>query len=171
MNKLIKLTKNNRYGIIKDNDLKSELSKKKFGFKKDLDFYLDLFEIYYLFNKKKIKIKNYNNKSLSKKELLKICNTKIKDFEDKYIVFCDFRDQGKIVKDGTSFGFDFRVYNNTQKHSHTIYVVDVRKSGKDTINKIIKSERLANTINTKYILAIVNLEKKIIKLKIEREKE
>ncbi len=151
----------NNFCKIENNNLKSQLVKKNIGFKKDLDYFIDLYETYYLFLKKKITVKNKN-----KKQLKEYCSKKIKDFETKYLVYENFRDLGHIIKDGTTFGFDFRVYKN--KNSHTDYVVDVKKSHKDSLQKVIKSERLATTINAKYALCVVTLEKKIIKLKIEK---
>jgi tRNA-intron lyase len=154
----------NNHCKIENNNLKSQLAKKEFGFKKGLDYFIDLYEAYYLLNKKKIKIKD--TKEINNQELLEICKKKIKDFETKYLVYEDFRNLGKIIKDGTTFGFDFRVYE--KKNNHTDYVVDVKKTEKDSLKNFIKSERLATTINTKYVLCIVTLEKKIIKIKIEK---
>jgi len=151
---------------IENNNLRSQLVKKGIGFKKDLDYFIDFYEAYYLFCKHKIEIKDNLGKKLNKKQILDVCKKKIKDFENKYLVYEDFKDLGYIIKDGTTFGFDFRVY--TKKDSHTDYVVDVKKSHKDNIPNIIKSERLATTINAKYVLCIVTLEKKIIKIKIEK---
>jgi tRNA-intron endonuclease, archaea type len=148
------------------NNLKSILIKKGFGEKKEDYLILDFFESFYLFENKKINI-IYNNEILKKEDILK--KIKIKNFQDKFLVYKDFREKGYILKDGSSFGFDFRVYENkSKKHEHTKYVLDVKKTHKDEMSKIIKSERLANTINAKYILAIIDLDKKITKLKIER---
>jgi len=155
----------NRF-LIKDNNLKSQLTQKGFGYKKDLNFYINLFEGLYLLENKKIKA----NISLNK--LKEICLKEIDNFEKKYLVFKDFVESGHIVKDGIIFGFDFRVYkkNKNNEHTHTEYVVDVKESHKpkEDLIKLLKSERLANTINTKYIIAIVDKEEKIIKIKIER---
>jgi len=153
---------------IENNVLKSQLTQKAYGFKENNILKLDLFETKYLFDKKKIKLKE-NNKIVTKKRLEEICN-KINKFSEKYIVFKDFRDKGKIIKDGSKFGFDFRVYENKNYkiHEHTKYVVDVRRTHKDSFSNIIKSERLANNIKAKYILAIVDQENKITKIKIER---
>lgn len=155
----------NNYCKIENNNLKSQLAKKGIGFKKDLDYFIDLYESFYLFSKNKINIKK-DNKQLSEKELLEICNNKIKDFDTKYLVYEEFRNEGKIIKDGATFGFDFRVYNN--KGNHTDFVIDVKKTHKDSITNVIKSERLATTINAKYVMCIVTLEKKIHKIKIEK---
>ncbi|MDD3178027.1 MAG: tRNA-intron lyase [Candidatus ainarchaeum sp.] len=157
----------NNFCEIKNNNLKSQLIQKNYGIKEDnLILKLDLFETMYLFEKNKIKIKNISNIS----ELEKYCLKKIKNFKDKYLVFKDFRNNGYIIKDGLKFGFDFKIYENekSKKHNHTKYVVDVKRSHKDQMSKIIKSERLANSIKTKYIVAIIDLENKITKIKIER---
>lgn len=154
----------NNFCKVENNNLKSELVKKGFGFKKGLDYFIDLYEAYYLYCKKKIKIKD--KKEINKKDIIDICKKKIKDFETKYLVYEDFRNLGKIIKDGSTFGFDFRVYE--KKENHTDYVIDVKNIQKENITNLIKSERLATTINAKYVLCIITLEKKIIKLKIEK---
>ncbi|MCK9293011.1 MAG: tRNA-intron lyase [archaeon] len=161
MNSLIKINKN--FCEIRNNKLKSQLVSKGFGFNDNGVLKLDLFETFYLVENNKIKLE------LSKKDLQKICEKEIKDFNDKYLVFKDFRDKGYIIKDGAIFGFDFRIYEKSdKKHTHTKYVVDIKRTYKDTIIKVIKSERLANSINAKYILAIIDAENKIIKIKLER---
>ena len=158
----------NNFCEIKNNTLKSQLIQKNYGFKDENTNFLklDLFETMYLFEKKKLKLEDIKNID----ELRTYCNKKIKSFEDKYIVFKDYRNNGYIIKDGLKFGCDFRIYENknSQKHEHTKYVVDVKRSHKDTMNKIIKSERLANSVKTKYVLAILDLENKITKIKIEK---
>jgi len=161
---------NNTHCLVKDNNTKSKLIQKGYGFLKEKKLLLDLFESNYLLEKKKINIIDLKNKKITRERLLDYSKKEIKDFKDKYIVFKDFREKGYIIKDGAIFGFDFRIYenNNLTEHTHTKYVVDVLRSQKDTINKLIKSERLANNIKTTYILAILDMEDKIIKLKIER---
>ncbi len=161
----------NRTGIVSENNLKSQLIQKGFGTLSNKELALDLFELYYLFETKKIKVIDLKKKLISEKSLKEHINKKIKEFEDKYLVYKSFKDKSYIVKDGAIFGFDFRVYEGSTtkiEHTHTKYVVDVKRSHKETVNEIIKSERLANSIHTTYILAIVDQENKIIKIKIER---
>lgn len=158
----------NKMCKIKENTLKSQLIKKKFGEKKDGFLYIDFFESYYLFERKKIKIYK-EEKELSLLEFKKIVKRNIKNFENKYLVYKDFKNKGYLLKDGGIFGFDFRVYKeNTKKHEHTLFVLDVLETHKDTMSRIIKSERLANSINAGYFVAIVDLDEKVLKLKIER---
>lgn len=157
----------NNYCKVYKNNLKSILIKKGFGEKNQEYLTLDLFESFYLFETKKINV-IFNNKILKKEEFLKKINKYIKNFEDKFLVYKDFKEKGYILKDGSSFGFDFRVYEKSKTHQHTKFVVDVKRTHKDEMSKVIKSERLANTINAKYILAIIDLDKKITKIKIER---
>jgi len=160
----------NREGIVNENTLKSQLVQKGFGNLNNKELSLDLFELYYLFETKKIKVIDLKKKEVNEKKLKEHVKTKIKEFEDKYLVYKGFKEKGYIIKDGAIFGFDFRIYdgNTKNEHTHTKYVVDVKRSHKETINEIIKSERLANSIHTTYILAIIDQEKKIIKIKIER---
>jgi tRNA-intron endonuclease, archaea type len=157
-------------GLVKDNNLKSQLTQKGFGFRKGLETYLDLFECFYFLEKKKIIIVDKNSKNITTKELKKICNKEISDFSEKYIVFKEFTEKGYVAKDGNIFGFDFRVYKKSKagEHTHTEMVVDVFKNTKIATREIIKSERLATTINAKFVMAIVDKEEKIQLIKIEK---
>lgn len=157
-------------GLVKDNNLKSQLTQKGFGFRKGLEIYLDLFECLYFLEKKKITIADENKKAISQKELEKKCNKEISDFSEKYLVFKELMNKGYVVKDGNIFGFDFRVYKKSKagEHTHTEMVVDVFKNTKIYTKQIIKSERLATTINAKFVIALVDKEEKIQFLKIEK---
>jgi len=158
-----------RSGIIKDNNLKSQLVQKGFGFRKGTETCLDLFECLYFLENKKIKVVDKNNKVIAKDRLEKICKKEIANFINKYLVFKEFINKGFIVKEGNTFGFDFRIYRKSKvgEHTHTEMVVDVLKNKIDN-NQLIKSERLATTIHAKFVLAIVDKEEKIKLLKIER---
>ncbi|NCP72496.1 tRNA-intron lyase [archaeon] len=154
--------------IVTSNNLKSRLIEKGFGTKKEDLLILDLFESYFLLETKKIKITK-DEKEITITQLKEHIKKYIKEFTDKYLVYKDFREKGFIVKDGAIFGFDFRVYEgNSKTHQHTKYVVDVKKTHKDEMTKVIKSERLANSIKTKYVIAIIDQEDKITKIKLER---
>ncbi|MFA5745275.1 MAG: tRNA-intron lyase [archaeon] len=166
----MKVILENYCGLIKDNNLKSKFTQKGFGFKKENNLYIDLFECLYFLEKKKISIVDKNNKIIAKEKLENICEKEITDFKNKFLVFKDFTENGYIVKDGTIFGFDFRIYKKSKsgEHTHTEIVVDVIKTHKTNAITLLKSERLATTIHTKYILAIVDKDQKIHKLKIEK---
>ncbi|MDD4049509.1 MAG: tRNA-intron lyase [Candidatus ainarchaeum sp.] len=154
--------------IVTSNNLKSKLIQKGFGTKKEDLLILDLFESYFLLETKKIKITK-DEKEITADEFRGYVKKYIKEFTDKYLVYKDFREKGFIVKDGAIFGFDFRVYEgNSKTHQHTKYVVDVKRTHKDEMTKVIKSERLANSIKTKYVIAIIDQEDKITKIKLER---
>ncbi len=154
--------------IVTSNNLKSKLIQKGFGTKKEEVLLLDLFESYFLLETKKIKITK-DEKEITADEFRGYVKKYIKEFTDKYLVYKDFREKGFIVKDGAIFGFDFRVYEgNSKTHQHTKYVVDVKRTHKDEMTKVIKSERLANSIKTKYVIAIIDQEDKITKIKLER---
>jgi tRNA-intron endonuclease len=161
------ILKNNNCKVI-ENNLKSRLISKGYGIKKDEYLELNLFESMYLFEKNKMNI-ILNKKQLTKDKIEAYINKHIKNFKDKYIVYKDFKENGYIIKDGATFGFDFRIYEgNSKVHEHTKYVVDVKRTHKDEMTKIIKSERLASSIKTKYIIAIIDLENKVTKIKLER---
>lgn len=154
---------------VKSNNKKSQLIEKGFGHKTDTSYFLDFFESYYLLSKKKIKIYK-DDLEINLDQFQKIASKNIKNFFEKQLVYNYLIEKGFIVKDGSYFGFDFRIYNKVKKHEHTEYLLDVKLThdNKTEIQKIIKDERLANSINAKYLLGIVNKENKINIIKIER---
>lgn len=156
--------------LVKDNNLKSQLVQKGFGFRKNNNLYIDLFECFYFLEKKKIALLDKNNKAITLEKLEKLCKKEIKDFKEKILVFKELTNKGLIVKDGNIFGFDFRVYKKSKlgEHTHTEMVVDILKASSITTKQIIKSERLATTINARFVLAIVDKEEKIKLIKIEK---
>lgn len=157
-------------GLVKDNNLKSQMIQKGFGFKKANNLYLDLFECFYFLEKKKIILLDNKNKKITFENLEKIGEKEIKGFKEKLLVFKELIEKGYVAKDGSIFGFDFRVYKKSKagEHTHTEMVIDVLKSNTITKTELIKSERLATTINAKFVLAIVDKEEKIKLLKIEK---
>src|SRR5574340_1024900 len=70
---------------------------------------LDLIEGYYLQEKSKLKIYQ-SKKPVTQKELGDICRREYHNFDNKYIVYNDFRDKGYIVNPGIKVGCDFAVY-------------------------------------------------------------
>ncbi len=154
---------------VKSNNLKSQLNQKGFGHKINNNYYLDFFETSYLLSKKKINIYK-DHKKINLDEFNEIVNKKIKNFFEKQLIYDFFTEKGFIVKDGSYFGFDFRIYNKTKKHEHTEYVLDLKLThdNKTELQKIIKDERLANSINANYLIGIINKENKINIIKIER---
>lgn len=117
---------------------------------------LDLIEGYYLLEKKKIAIYQMKKKVTTKK-LLEICRNEYHDFDEKYLVYKNFREKGYIVNPGIKFGCDFAVYQRGPGIDHAPYLVQVfNKKDPITTTGVVLAGRLATTVRKQFILAISN---------------
>lgn len=138
------------------NSHSQRLFSKGFGnFIKEEILELAWYEVLFLLEKKSIIVK-HKNKELNFEELFK----KNKIDVSIYLVYCDLKKKGFIVKEGLKFGANFRVYNKNEKHSK--WLVNIYKaSEKISANNIIGQNRIANTTNKINLYAIIDLEQNI----------
>jgi tRNA-intron endonuclease, archaea type len=133
--------------------------------KQGLVFYSN-FEALYLIEKEKadlFKQSNKKNQKISQNELLKIILKKDKEFQIKYFVFKDLRNKGYIVKTGSKFGLEFRVYDKGKINSHARWVVYiVKQSDKINWKEFILNSRIAHSTAKKLLIAIIDSEENII---------
>ncbi len=122
---------------------------------------LDLIEGCYLLETKKITI--YKNKTkVTKRKMLEIARSEYHDFDEKYLVYKNFRDKGYIVNPGIKFGCDFAVYQKGPGKDHAPYLVQVynRKESISTTG-VVLAGRLATTVRKQFIFAITNGKDKV----------
>jgi tRNA-intron endonuclease len=160
--------------IITDNNSKSLLVQRQFGELHNKYLVLDLFEALYLAENNTLEIKN-NSKKLNAEKLIDFVLKKDqkKYFLHRYEVYSEIRSKGYIVKTGLKFGFDFRVYPKGKKidNAHTQFVVDVLPENEKLVSqKIAKSVRMAQGLNTNLVIAIVDNELDINFYEITRMK-
>ena len=131
------------------NDI-NKLQLKNFGELKDEVLILNIYEIFYLFKRNKIKIKNLNEEKIKKN---KNFNYLI------FLVYLDLRKKGYIVKSGLKYGFDFRIYdkNSNFKEEHSIYLAKVFFENKK-INFLDYSalNRICNSTKKKFLICIID---------------
>ena len=96
------------------------------GINFDAPLILDLIESYYLIQIGILQI-TLNEKILSLRELKAICKKQYDQFDSKYIVFQNLRNQGYIVSPGIKFGCDFAVYERGPGIDHAPFLVQVLK--------------------------------------------
>jgi len=123
---------------------------------------LDLIEGYYLAKNDKLTIyqKNEHN-MIPVKRMTAICKNEYTDFDSKYLVFTELRDNGYVVTPGIKFGCDFAVYEHGPGIDHAPYLVQVVKPDDMlTATAIILAGRLATTVRKQFILAIPRLKEK-----------
>jgi tRNA-intron endonuclease len=126
---------------------------------------LDLMEGLYLVEKGVIAIhgrKERNQVSFSK--LRRKARKLYENFDAKYAVYHDLRDQKLIVTPGMKFGCDFAVYMHGPGVDHAPYMVSVKQT-KDlvTATDVVKTGRLATTVRKRFIIAIPDLESEEIR--------
>ncbi len=122
---------------------------------------LDLIEGYYLLEIKKISIYK-TKKQVTKRKMLEICRNEYHDFDEKYLVYKNFRDKGYIVNPGIKFGCDFAVYQKGPGIDHAPYLVQVyNRKESITSTGVVLAGRLATTVRKQFILAITNGKDKV----------
>jgi len=135
---------------------------------------LDLIEAFYLFEKNKIKIKNFD-----KKKFFEYCKNRISNFPTLYLVYKDLREKGYVVKTGFKFGTHFRVYEKgvlpkkgpKEFFEHTKFIVHVvREEEVFSLPEMARAVRLATNIRAKMIWAVVDRENNITYYEITRLK-
>ena len=117
---------------------------------------LDLMEGLYLAEKGIIEVKEgEKKKNVGRIKLKKRARNLYNEFDLKYAVYRNLRDEGFIVTPGIKYGCDFAVYKHGPGVEHAPYMVSVRKSEEDlTATEIVKAGRLATTVRKRFIMAI-----------------
>jgi len=125
------------------------------------------FEAFFLFETNKAEIIK-SNKSLKEEEIIKELSKKDKQFTIKYPVFKALRKKAYIVKTGSKFGSDFRVYDPKLTTSHAKWLVyAVKQSEKTNWNELIAKVRISHSTAKKLLLAIVNKEQDVLFYEID----
>ncbi len=126
---------------------------------------LDLMEGVYLADKGVVAI--YEESKKNKVSLVKLKQKAKKlyeEFDQKYIVYRDLRDNGLIVTPGIKFGCDFAVYKYGPGVEHAPYMVSVKTGNSDiSATEVVKAGRLATTVRKRFIIAVPASEKNNVK--------
>jgi tRNA-intron endonuclease, archaea type len=142
-----------------------------FGEIKDGKIFYSDFEGVYLRETKKaemFQIKNIKNKKISKEDLLNILSKKDKDFLKNYIVYKDLTTKGYLVKTGSKFGSEFRVYDKGKTKNHAKWILYVLKQNEKIIwENIIAKTRISHSTAKKLLVALVDFEENIIYYEID----
>ncbi|MFP3984706.1 MAG: tRNA-intron lyase [Candidatus Bathyarchaeia archaeon] len=125
---------------------------------------LDLMEGLYLVEKKIIEVwEGTEEMKVGLRKLRQRARKLYEEFDLKYAVYCDLRDNGFIVTPGIKYGCDFAVYKHGPGLEHAPYMVSVKKGEEEiTATEIVKAGRLATTVHKRFIVAIPDLEAKRI---------
>jgi tRNA-intron endonuclease len=126
----------------------------------DVPLILDLMEGLYLIEKGIITVSEGPKKTgVSLEKLRRRARQLYEEFDSKYAVYQDLRDQELIVTPGIKYGCDFAVYKHGPGVDHAPYMVSVKKSKDEvTATDIVKTGRLATTVRKRFIIAVPDLE-------------
>jgi len=121
---------------------------------------LDLMEGLYLAEKGSIIVfEGSERKTVSFAKLRRRARKLYEEFDLKYAVYRDLRDQELIVTPGIKYGCDFAVYRQGPGVDHAPYMVSVRKAKDEvTATDVVKAGRLATTVRKRFIIAVPDLE-------------
>jgi len=116
---------------------------------------LDLMEGLYLLEKETITVYEGPEKTkVGLRKLHKMAKDLYEEFDEKYSVYHDLRENGLIVTPGIKFGCDFAVYKHGPGVEHAPYMVSVKKAeSMITATEIVKAGRLATTVRKRFIIA------------------
>jgi len=126
---------------------------------------LDLMEGLYLVEKQLITVREgvRKKKRMSLEKLRKLARKLYEEFDLKYAVYRDLRNNGLIVTPGIKYGCDFAVYKHGPGVEHAPYMVSVKKTKDEvTATEIVKAGRLATTVRKRFIIAVPDLETETI---------
>jgi tRNA-intron endonuclease len=123
---------------------------------------LDLMEGLYLLQEEKITIfEGPERKKVGIRKLGQLARRLYEEFDEKYVVYCDLRDNDLVVTPGIKFGCDFAVYKYGPGMEHAPYMVSVKKTESNmTATEIVKTGRLATTVRKRFIIAVPDLTNK-----------
>ena len=126
---------------------------------------LDLMEGLYLTEKRIVTVyEGSDQKKVSLRKLRQRARRLYEEFDAKYAVYQDLRDNGLVVTPGIKFGCDFAVYKYGPGMEHAPYMVSVKKAKSEmTATEIVKAGRLATTVRKRFIIAVPDLEKEKIR--------
>jgi tRNA-intron endonuclease len=122
---------------------------------------LDLMEGLYLVEEDIISVYEGPKKiKVSPRKLRQMAKRLYEEFDDKYAVYRDLKENDLIVTPGIKFGCDFAVYKHGPGVEHAPYMVSVKKAKSEmTATEIVKAGRLATTVRKRFIIAVPNTEK------------
>ena len=116
---------------------------------------LDLIEGLFLLERKEIRVRSQEGKTVAKRMLLARARNAYERFDHDYLVYKNLRDKGKVVLPGIKFGCEFAVYEQGPGVDHAPYLVSVRMAGESvTSADVVRAGRLATTVRKRFIVAV-----------------
>ena len=121
---------------------------------------LDLMEGLYLLEEGVVNVyEGAKKKKIGVRKLRQMAEKLYEEFDEKYTVYRDLRDNDLVVTPGIKFGCDFAVYKYGPGMEHAPYMVSVKPAESSlTATEIVKAGRLATTVRKRFIIAVPDSE-------------
>lgn|SRR4030067_132205 len=121
---------------------------------------LDLMEGLYLLEEGLVNVyEGAKKKKIGVRKLRQMAEKLYEEFDEKYTVYRDLRDNDLVVTPGIKFGCDFAVYKYGPGMEHAPYMVSVKPAESSlTATEIVKAGRLATTVRKRFIVAVPDSE-------------
>lgn len=129
---------------------------REFGEKSSNNVIYSEFEALYLLETKQAQLIK-NKKSLTEEQAIKLFSKNNKEFSVKYSAFKVLRKKAYIVKTGSKFGTEFRVYDPKSITTHAKWLVfPIKQSNNINPQELIAKSRIAHSSAKKLLLALVD---------------
>ena len=155
--------------IILEPNRQQQLVQKGYGEMVQSKLLLKSFESLYLLFTDRLTIFR-GKKNIDFDLFLQICKKHEKDILTKFLVYRDLRNRGYTVKDGLSFGSDFKVYDKpfSPKSPSKFLVFNLNEGKHEKISNLQKKIEQITNIGKEPIIAVVQRQGEIIYYKVSK---
>ncbi|HMA83352.1 MAG TPA: tRNA-intron lyase [Candidatus Thermoplasmatota archaeon] len=130
---------------------------------------ISLVEALYLVKNNFLSIHTSKERKISEKKLETIIEHHQNDINQRFIVYCDLKKRGLIVKTGFKFGNHFRAYTKHPDNTHAEYLIHAVSSSYSLgWAEVSRAIRLAHSVNKIFLFASIYKEKNVSYLAFKR---
>ncbi len=130
---------------------------------------ISLVEALYLVKKKYLSIYTPKEEKIPEKKLETIIAQYQTDIKQRFIVYCDLKKNGLIVKTGFKFGNHFRAYTKHPDETHAEYLVHAVSSSYSLgWAEVSRAIRLAHSVKKIFLFASIDNQKNVSYLSFKR---
>lgn len=156
--------------LIFNESMAKQLYKKEFFGKLFGDgLQISLVEALYLAKNKYLSVQTPKKEMVSEKRLKTIIAQFQNDIDRRFIVYCDLKNNGLIVKTGFKFGNHFRAYTKHPDETHAEYLVHAVSSSYSLgWAEVSRAIRLAHSVNKIFLFACIDDQQNVSYLSFKR---
>jgi tRNA-intron endonuclease len=130
---------------------------------------ISLVEALYLVKNKYLTVQTPKKEKVTEKKLKTIIEQFQNDIDRRFIVYCDLKNNGLIVKTGFKFGNHFRAYTKHPDQTHAEYLVHAVSSSYSLgWAEVSRAIRLAHSVNKIFLFARIDDQQNVSYLSFKR---